>query len=172
MWATLVSRDEVAPTSSDVVATSRRSTIASLAWLADNPAGADTLACLRNVTDHEDSDKRTGGPDGDQREEGRRHRRRVGNGSGQRRAARTSAARDVAVLDREGSDGKEVAEGIGGEFYPVDVTDFAGTEETLQAAVDELGGLHVIVTTAGGGIAKRTMTKTGPARPRVLPIRD
>ncbi|MGH3261587.1 MAG: SDR family NAD(P)-dependent oxidoreductase, partial [Trebonia sp.] len=66
------------------------------------------------------------------------------------------------VLDREGSDGKEVAEGIKGTFYPVDVTDFAGTEETLQAAVDKLGGLHVIITTAGGGIAKRTMTKTGP----------
>ena len=66
------------------------------------------------------------------------------------------------MLDREGSDGKEVAEGIGGAFYPVDVTDFAGTEETLQAAVDDLGGLHVIVTTAGGGIAKRTMTKSGP----------
>jgi NAD(P)-dependent dehydrogenase (short-subunit alcohol dehydrogenase family) len=68
----------------------------------------------------------------------------------------------VAVLDREGSDGKTVAEGVGGKFYPVDVTDFAGTEETLQAAVDDLGGLHVTVTTAGGGIAKRTMTKTGP----------
>jgi NAD(P)-dependent dehydrogenase (short-subunit alcohol dehydrogenase family) len=66
------------------------------------------------------------------------------------------------VLDREGSDGKVVAEGVGGAFYPVDVTDFSGTEETLQAAVDKLGGLHVKVTTAGGGIAKRTLTKSGP----------
>ncbi len=38
MWATLVSRDEVPATSSEVPATSRRSTLASLAWLADNPA--------------------------------------------------------------------------------------------------------------------------------------
>src|SRR6185437_10025620 len=63
---------------------------------------------------------------------------------------------------REGSDGKTVADAVGGKFYPVDVTDFTGTEETLQAAVDDLGGLHVTVTTAGGGIAKRTMTKSGP----------
>ncbi|POX78106.1 SDR family NAD(P)-dependent oxidoreductase, partial [Mycobacterium kansasii] len=68
----------------------------------------------------------------------------------------------VAVLDRENSDGKAVAEGLGGGFYPVDVTDFTGTEETLQTAVDNLGGLHVAVTTAGGGIAKRTLTKSGP----------
>jgi len=74
----------------------------------------------------------------------------------------TDRGADVAVLDREGSDGKAVADGLGGTFYPVDVTDFTGTEETLQTAVDKLGGLHVVVTTAGGGIAKRTMTKSGP----------
>lgn len=89
----------------------------------------------------------------------------IGGASGMGRAtAELFAARgaDVAVLDREGSDGKAVAEGFGGAFYPVDVTDFTGTEETLQTAVDKLGGLHAIVTTAGGGIAKRTMTKSGP----------
>ena len=89
----------------------------------------------------------------------------IGGASGMGRASAEllhERGASVAVLDREGSDGKEVAEGIGGKFYPVDVTDFAGTEETLQAAVDDLGGLHVVVTTAGGGIAKRTMTKTGP----------
>jgi NAD(P)-dependent dehydrogenase (short-subunit alcohol dehydrogenase family) len=89
----------------------------------------------------------------------------IGGASGMGRAsAEYLAARgaQVAILDREGSDGKAVADGVGGKFYPVDVTDFTGTEETLQAAVDDLGGLHVIVTTAGGGIAKRTMTKSGP----------
>jgi NAD(P)-dependent dehydrogenase (short-subunit alcohol dehydrogenase family) len=89
----------------------------------------------------------------------------IGGASGMGRAsAELFAARgaDVVVLDREGSDGKTVAEGFGGAFYPVDVTDFTGTEETLQTAVDQLGGLHVIVTTAGGGIAKRTLTKSGP----------
>jgi NAD(P)-dependent dehydrogenase (short-subunit alcohol dehydrogenase family) len=89
----------------------------------------------------------------------------IGGASGMGRASAEllhERGAQVTVLDREGSDGKTVAEGIGGKFYPVDVTDFAGTEETLQAAVDDLGGLHVVVTTAGGGIAKRTMTKTGP----------
>ncbi len=92
----------------------------------------------------------------------------IGGASGMGRATAELLAErgaDVAVLDREGSDGKEVAEGLSGgrgAFYPVDVTDFTGTEETLQTAVDKLGGLHVVVTTAGGGIAKRTLTKSGP----------
>jgi len=89
----------------------------------------------------------------------------IGGASGMGRATAELLAErgaHVAVLDRENSDGKNVAQGLGGEFYPVDVTDFAGTEQTLQAAVDKLGGLHVVVTTAGGGIAMRTLTKTGP----------
>lgn len=89
----------------------------------------------------------------------------IGGASGMGRATAELLAKrgaDVAILDREGSDGKSVAEAIGAAFYPVDVTDFAGTEEILQTAVDRLGGLHVIVTTAGGGIAKRTLTKSGP----------
>jgi len=89
----------------------------------------------------------------------------IGGASGMGRAsAELLAARgaSVAVFDREGSDGKDVAAGIGGDFYPVDVTDFAATEETLQTAADKLGGLHVTVTTAGGGIGKRTLSKSGP----------
>ena len=58
----------------------------------------------------------------------------------------------MAVLDRPQSKGKDVADAIGGSFYEVDVTDFAGTEQVLQHAVDGLGGLHIAVTTAGGGI--------------------
>ncbi|OSC39216.1 SDR family NAD(P)-dependent oxidoreductase [Mycobacterium decipiens] len=92
----------------------------------------------------------------------------IGGASGMGRAtAELLAERGarVAVLDREGSDGQAVADGLsggGGAFYPVDVTDFTGTEEALRTAVEHLGGLHVAVTTAGGGIAKRTMTKSGP----------
>ena len=92
----------------------------------------------------------------------------IGGASGMGRASAELLAEggaEVAIFDREGSDGKEVAEGLNGgrgAFYPVDVTDYKGTEETLQTAVDKLGGLHVTVTTAGGGIAKRTLTKSGP----------
>ena len=92
----------------------------------------------------------------------------VGGASGMGRATAellASRGADVAVLDREGSEGKEVAAGLkGGEgtFLPVDITDFDAAEKTLAAAVAGLGGLHVIVTTAGGGIAKRTLSKSGP----------
>ncbi|WP_422749775.1 SDR family NAD(P)-dependent oxidoreductase [Mycobacterium sp. WMMD1722] len=68
----------------------------------------------------------------------------------------------VAVLDRPQSKGKEVADAIGGTFHEVDVLDFAGTEQVLGDAVDALGGLHIAVTTAGGGSAMRTLTKNGP----------
>lgn len=92
----------------------------------------------------------------------------VGGASGMGRASAellSERGASVAILDREASDGKDVAaslKGGGATFYPVDVTDFAGTEEMLQTAVDALGGLHVIVTTAGGGIARRTLSKEGP----------
>ena len=89
----------------------------------------------------------------------------VGGASGMGRATAellASRGADVAVLDREGSEGKEVATGFGGTFLPVDITDFDAAEKTLATAVDSLGGLHVIVTTAGGGIAKRTLSKSGP----------
>jgi NAD(P)-dependent dehydrogenase (short-subunit alcohol dehydrogenase family) len=89
----------------------------------------------------------------------------VGGASGFGRATAESLAKrgaSVAVLDRPNSDGQQVADGIGGAFYPVDVMDFAGTEQVLQQAVDALGGLHIAVTTAGGGSAMRTLTKNGP----------
>lgn len=89
----------------------------------------------------------------------------VGGASGFGRAtaeflAQRGAA--VAVLDRPQSRGKEVAEWIGGTFYGVDVTDFDGTERVLQDAIDSLGGLHIAVTTAGGGMPERTLSRTGP----------
>jgi NAD(P)-dependent dehydrogenase (short-subunit alcohol dehydrogenase family) len=89
----------------------------------------------------------------------------VGGASGFGRATAESLAKrgaSVAVLDRPQSKGKEVADSIGGTFHEVDVTDFDGTEQVLQQAVDALGGLHIIVTTAGGGIGERTIKKDGP----------
>jgi NAD(P)-dependent dehydrogenase (short-subunit alcohol dehydrogenase family) len=88
-----------------------------------------------------------------------------GGASGMGRASAellASRGADVAVLDRPDSAGAEVAAAFGGSFHPVDVTDFEGTEQALAAAVDDLGGLHVTVTTAGGGVAKRTLGKEGP----------
>jgi len=88
-----------------------------------------------------------------------------GGASGMGRAtARLLASRgaDVAVLDRPGSGGDAVAAAFGGAFHAVDVTDFAGVEHVLASAVEGLGGLHIAVTTAGGGTIARTMTKDGP----------
>ncbi|WP_301122419.1 SDR family NAD(P)-dependent oxidoreductase [Mycolicibacterium fortuitum] len=89
----------------------------------------------------------------------------VGGASGFGRATAEALAKrgaSVAVLDRPQSKGQEVADAIGGLFFAVDVTDFDGTEKVLEEAVAALGGLHIIVTTAGGGIGERTIKKDGP----------
>ncbi|MCV7064547.1 SDR family NAD(P)-dependent oxidoreductase [Mycolicibacterium farcinogenes] len=89
----------------------------------------------------------------------------VGGASGFGRATAEALGKrgaSVAVLDRPQSKGQEVADAIGGPFFAVDVTDFDGTEKVLEEAVAALGGLHIIVTTAGGGIGERTIKKDGP----------
>ena len=89
----------------------------------------------------------------------------VGGASGFGRATVEALAKrgaSVAILDRGQSKGTEIAEQVGGSFYEVDVTDFDGTEKTLATVVDDLGGLHIAVTTAGGGIGERTVKKDGP----------
>ena len=42
------------------------------------------------------------------------------------------------------------------------MTDSAGTEEALAAAIEALGTIHIAVNTAGGGLSKRTVSKDGP----------
>src|SRR4051794_24348029 len=68
----------------------------------------------------------------------------------------------IAILDLASSAGAEVAKDLGGTFHPVDVTDFEGAEQALADAVEALGGLHIAVNTAGGGVAARTLGKDGP----------
>jgi NAD(P)-dependent dehydrogenase (short-subunit alcohol dehydrogenase family) len=89
----------------------------------------------------------------------------VGGASGFGRATVEALAKrgaSVAILDRPQSKGREVADQVGGAFYEVDVTDFDGTEQVLAKTVEDLGGLHIAVTTAGGGIGERTVKKDGP----------
>ena len=69
---------------------------------------------------------------------------------------------DIAILDLPSSAGAEVAKELGGTFHEVDVLDEDQVEAALGAAVADLGGLHIAVNTAGGGTAKRTLTKEGP----------
>jgi NAD(P)-dependent dehydrogenase (short-subunit alcohol dehydrogenase family) len=89
----------------------------------------------------------------------------VGGASGMAKATAESLVgrgAAVAILDLPSSAGAEVADGLGGTFHACDVTDDAGVEAALGQAVDALGGLHVVVNTAGGGVQARTLGKDGP----------
>lgn len=89
----------------------------------------------------------------------------VGGASGMARAsAEMLRARgaSVAILDLPTSAGNDVAASLDGSFHPVDVTDHDGVERALTDAVEKLGALHIAVNTAGGGIARRTLTREGP----------
>jgi NAD(P)-dependent dehydrogenase (short-subunit alcohol dehydrogenase family) len=69
---------------------------------------------------------------------------------------------DIAILDLPTSAGAEVAKELDATFHEVDVLDENQVEAALGDAVAALGGLHIAVNTAGGGIGKRTLTKEGP----------
>jgi NAD(P)-dependent dehydrogenase (short-subunit alcohol dehydrogenase family) len=89
----------------------------------------------------------------------------VGGASGMARASAEMLAdrgASVAIVDLPQSAGAEVASALSGTFHPVDVTDFEGVEHVLAEAVEALGGLHIAVNTAGGGAARRTLSKEGP----------
>jgi NAD(P)-dependent dehydrogenase (short-subunit alcohol dehydrogenase family) len=69
---------------------------------------------------------------------------------------------DIAILDLPTSEGAQVAKELDGTFHEVDIMNDDQVEAALGAAVADLGGLHIAVNTAGGGTAKRTLTKDGP----------
>ena len=80
----------------------------------------------------------------------------VGGASGMARASAEllhERGAAIAILDLPTSAGAEVASGLDGSFHPVDVTDADGVEQALADAVEQLGGLHIAVNTAGGGTA-------------------
>lgn len=89
----------------------------------------------------------------------------VGGASGMARASAEqlkAKGASIAILDLPTSAGAEVAKELGGTFHALDVLDTDQTEQALAEAVEALGGLHIAVNTAGGGIGKRTLTKEGP----------
>ena len=89
----------------------------------------------------------------------------VGGASGMGRATadalRARGAR-IAVLDLPSSDGEAVAAELDGSFHPCNVMDAEEVERAIDAAVAALGGLHIAVNTAGGGMSKRTISRDGP----------
>ena len=89
----------------------------------------------------------------------------VGGASGMARAAAEllrQRGAGIAILDLPRSAGAEVAKELGGTFHEVDILDEHQTESALAGAVTALGGLHIAVNTAGGGTARRTLSKDGP----------
>lgn len=68
----------------------------------------------------------------------------------------------VSILDLASSNGAERSEELGVEFHQCNVLDYTHTETVLRHAAELMGGLNICVTTAGGGIAKRTLTRSGP----------
>ena len=89
----------------------------------------------------------------------------VGGASGMARATAEllhQRGASVAIVDLPTSAGAEVAASLEGTFHPVDVTDEEAVEQVMAEATGQLGGLHIAVNTAGGGVIGRTLTKTGP----------
>jgi NAD(P)-dependent dehydrogenase (short-subunit alcohol dehydrogenase family) len=89
----------------------------------------------------------------------------VGGASGMARASAEmlkERGASIAILDLSTSAGAEVAKSLDGSFHAVDVMDETAVQLAMTDAVATLGGLHIAVNTAGGGIAKRTLTKEGP----------
>jgi NAD(P)-dependent dehydrogenase (short-subunit alcohol dehydrogenase family) len=89
----------------------------------------------------------------------------VGGASGMAKASAEMLAErgaSVAIVDLPTSAGAEVASALGGSFHPLDVTDFDAAEIVIDEVAEALGGLHIAVNTAGGGIGMRTLTKEGP----------
>ncbi|HEY1446332.1 MAG TPA: SDR family NAD(P)-dependent oxidoreductase, partial [Acidimicrobiales bacterium] len=69
---------------------------------------------------------------------------------------------NIAILDLPDSAGAQVAKELDGTFHEVNVLDENQVESAMGDAVEALGGLHIAVNTAGGGIGKRTLSKDGP----------
>jgi NAD(P)-dependent dehydrogenase (short-subunit alcohol dehydrogenase family) len=91
----------------------------------------------------------------------------VGGASGMARATAVelaAAGAKIAILDLPTSKGAEVANELGNGtiFCPVNVMDDQVVEESLDLVMSEFGAIHIGVNVAGGGAAKRTVSKSGP----------
>jgi 3-hydroxyacyl-CoA dehydrogenase/3-hydroxy-2-methylbutyryl-CoA dehydrogenase len=72
----------------------------------------------------------------------------------------------VALLDLPTSKGADVAQQLGKHtvFVPANVTSGDEVTAAMQAAVDQLGAVNVLVNCAGIGTAMKTVGKQGPAK--------
>ncbi len=75
------------------------------------------------------------------------------------------AGAKVVIADLNVEVGEALAKELGGQvrFVRVNVTEEAGVQEAVQAAVENFGGLHVAISCAGIGVAERVLGKDGPS---------
>jgi NAD(P)-dependent dehydrogenase (short-subunit alcohol dehydrogenase family) len=75
----------------------------------------------------------------------------------------SEAGASVVVVDLPGSSGKDVAESLGDKarFAPADVTNPDQVQTAVDVAVEDLGGIHVVVNCAGVGFPGRVLTREG-----------
>jgi len=75
-----------------------------------------------------------------------------------------AAGAKIAIFDLPASEGEKVAAEIGKQtlFVPVDITDDAAVEAGIDRVMDEFGAIHIGINVAGGGTARRTISKQGP----------
>jgi NAD(P)-dependent dehydrogenase (short-subunit alcohol dehydrogenase family) len=91
----------------------------------------------------------------------------VGGASGMAKASAVElagAGARIAILDLPSSEGAKVAEEIGNGaiFCPVDIMDDQIVEDALDRVMNDFGAIHIGINVAGGGAAKRTVSKSGP----------
>jgi NAD(P)-dependent dehydrogenase (short-subunit alcohol dehydrogenase family) len=68
----------------------------------------------------------------------------------------------VVIADLQVDAGESLAKELGGKFTRCDVTSEADGKAAVAAAVQGFGGLHVLVSCAGIGVAERTIGKDAP----------
>ena len=89
-----------------------------------------------------------------------------GLGEGMARALAAAGA-TVVVADIQDEVGAKVAEAVGGHFVHLDITDDASWEAGVTAAVEQTGGLDVVVNNAGVEITS-LFTDLDPAQVRTM----
>ncbi len=68
----------------------------------------------------------------------------------------------VLIADLQADLGEKLAKEIGGRFVRTDVTSEADGKAAVAAALQNFGGIHVLVNCAGIGVAERTVGKDAP----------
>lgn len=89
-----------------------------------------------------------------------------GLGEGMARALAAAGAK-VVVADLQDEAGGKVAESIGGTFVHLDITDDTSWEAAVDAAVEQTGGLDVVVNNAGVEITS-LLVDLDPAQARTM----